>query len=172
MKNVQPSAEGDRTFRMNFKIKASTLVLAVVFLAGCATSGKINSVSVGMTKNQIIDSMGEPDTVSAQGGAEYLNYFLCYSNCGALIMENRGRDWYYVRLINGTVESYGKKGDFDSTKVPTTRIERVDTVRQDIRIQDTGGDKYAELAKLRGLLDSGTITTEEFDDQKKRILAR
>jgi hypothetical protein len=156
------------------KIYASFFITAV--LVGCATSGKINTVSAGMTKNQVIDVMGVPDTVSAQGGSEYLSYFLCYSNCAALVMDNRGRDWYYVHLVNGTVESYGKKGDFDSTKIPTTRVEQINTIKQDMRIQDSrvieSSDKYSELAKLKGLLDSGTITKDEFDEQKKRILAK
>ena len=158
------------------KYLLTIMLLLVSLLSACTSSGKINTISVGMTKKQVIEAMGDPDSVSAQNGAEYLSYFLCYSNCAALIMENRGRDWYYVRLINGTVESYGKKGDFDSTKTPTTRIERVDTIKQDVRIQ--GGtssevsDKYSELAKLKALFDAGTITKPEFEEQKKRILAR
>jgi Short C-terminal domain len=157
-------------------MQISAFLLAGALLSGCATSGKINSVSIGMTKNQVVEAMGAPDTVSSHSGSEYLSYFLCYSNCAALIVENRGRDWYYVRLINGTVESFGKKGDFDSAKVPTTRIERIDTIKQNIRIQDSraseGGDKYAELTRLKTLLDSGTITKDEFESQKKRILEK
>lgn len=163
-------------FPLQTKIKTLATLLVAALLVGCASSGKINNVSVGMTKKQVIESMGDPDTVSAQAGAEYLSYFLCYSNCAALIMENRGRDWYYVRLINGVVDSYGKKGDFDSTQTPITRVERVETIKQDVRIQDSrtadGGEKYAELTKLKALLDSGTITRDEFEEQKKRILAR
>ena len=46
---------------------------------------------------------------------------------------------------------------------------------QDVRALDpraSGGDKYAELTKLRTLLESGTISKDEFDEQKKRLLAR
>jgi hypothetical protein len=164
---------------MEFNLKTKSaiviLVLAASLFTGCATSGKINAVSAGMTKKQVIEAMGDPDSVSAQGEAEYLSYFLCYSNCAALIVENRGRDWYYVRLVNGVVESYGKKGDFDSTKTPTTRIERVDTLNQDIKVKDSrtaNEDRYSELTKLKSLLNAGVITKAEFDDQKKRILAR
>ncbi|MDB5759743.1 MAG: hypothetical protein JWM30_3032 [Burkholderia sp.] len=156
-------------------IKLLPLSLALL-VAACATSGKISSVSLGMTKKQVIETMGPPDAVSAQGDAEYLSYNLCASNCAALIVQNRVQDWYYVRLIQGNVESYGRKGDFDSTKTPTTRIERIDTVRQDLRIQNSrtteSGDRYDELAKLKAAFDANTITKEEYEEQKKRILVR
>jgi hypothetical protein len=152
---------------MRFSLFAST-VLAVL-LSACASSNKISGVQVGMTRQQVVAAMGEPDTVSAQGRTEYLSYFLCYSNCAALIVENRGRDWYYVRLMDGKVESYGRKGDFDSTKTPTTRVERIDTVRGEVQTHEAS-DKYSELAKLKALLDSGAITKEEYDMQKRRLL--
>jgi hypothetical protein len=36
----------------------------------------------------------------------------------------------------------------------------------------SGDDKYAELAKLNQLLDSGAITQEEFNREKEKILAQ
>jgi hypothetical protein len=155
------------------KLMLSYVLSATAFLllGACASSSKISGVQVGMSKKEVVAAMGEPDTVSAQGSSEYLSYYLCYSNCAALIVENRGRDWYYVRLINGQVESFGRKGDFDSTKTPTTRVERVETIKQDIRSQQAG-DKYSELAKLKSLLDSGAITKAEFEEQKKKLLAK
>jgi hypothetical protein len=36
----------------------------------------------------------------------------------------------------------------------------------------TGDDKYAKLAKLKQLLDSGAITQEEFNLEKGKILAQ
>ena len=33
-----------------------------------------------------------------------------------------GHDMLYIRIIDGCVESYGRLGDFDSTKVPETTL--------------------------------------------------
>ena len=33
-------------------------------------------------------------------------------------------------------------------------------------------DPYADLMKVKGLLDAGVLTQEEFDTEKKKILAR
>ena len=80
---------------------------------------------------------------------------------------------FFVRLRAGTVESFGRVGDFDSTKTPTTRVEidRKDKITQDIRVQDSG-DMYVELKKLKDLLDTGVITQAEFDAKKKKILEK
>jgi hypothetical protein len=133
-------------------------------LCGCATSGKINSVQVGMTKGEVITVMGNPVSVSAKEETEYLNYKLSETDDDAF------RGWttpYYVRLIQGKVDSFGRTGDFDSTKTPTMKIEK----DEKISVQG-GGDLYTELKKLKELRDDGAITEEEFQAQKKRILSK
>lgn len=43
--------------------------------------------------------------------------------------------------------------------------------RKDVSvIQNMTGDKYEQLEKLQELLNKGTITAQEFDKEKKRIL--
>lgn len=137
-----------------------------VLLAGCATANKISGVQLGMTKDEVVKVMGKPTSVSAQGGSEYLNFALSETDDDAF------RGWtkpYYVRLINGKVESYGRTGDFDSTKTPTVRLESDQTIRQDSR---GSNDLYTELKKLKELKDSGVITEDEFQVQKKKLLER
>ena len=99
-------------------ILISTIV--ILFLYGCAGTPKMNRLSVGMTKAEVISVMDrEPDSTSAQGGVEYLTYLLWRD-----FWDRRPGDYsdrFFVRLINGKVESYGKAGDFDSTKVPETK---------------------------------------------------
>jgi len=139
-------------------------LLTVLLLAGCATAYKISGVQLGMTKDDVIRVMGKPTSVSAQGGSEYLNYALSETDNDA------SRGWtkpYYVRLINGKVESYGRAGDFDSTKTPTVRLESDQTIKHDVR---GGSDLYTELKKLKELKDSGVITENEFQAQKKKLL--
>jgi len=63
--------------------------------------------------------MGDPDSVSAASGVEYLRYDLYppppYYTAAS-------KTPYFVRLIGGRVDSYGKLGDFNSTKDPTLRL--------------------------------------------------
>ena len=100
------------------KILVSTVVM--LLMSGCAGTPKMNRLSVGMTKGEVISVMGrEPDSTSAQGGVEYMSYLLWRD-----FWDRRPGDYsdrFFVRLINGKVESYGKIGDFDSTKVPETK---------------------------------------------------
>ena len=87
-------------------------------------------------------------------------------------MTDAFRGWtkpYYVRLINGKVESYGRTGDFDSTKTPTVRLESDQTVKQNIEVKGSG-DLYTELKKLKELKDSGVITDAEFESQEKEVV--
>jgi len=104
------------------KIIAS--VSLVLLMVGCAPkahqmSTHIGNASLGMTKQQVMSTMGQPNSVSAKGRTEYMMYNLCTVQ-GGLMQDYRCMRWepYFVRLVNGKVESYGKKGDFDSTKVP------------------------------------------------------
>ncbi|MES1992501.1 MAG: SHOCT domain-containing protein [Pseudomonadota bacterium] len=141
-----------------------TALFTTVLLAGCATANKISGVQLGMTKEEVVRVMGKPTSVSAQGGSEYLNFALSETDDDAF------RGWtkpYYVRLVNGKVESYGRTGDFDSTKTPTVRLESDQTIRQDSR---GSSDLYTELKKLTELKDSGVITEDEFQAQKKKLL--
>jgi len=140
-----------------------TLILGLA-LAGCATSGKINALNIGMTKDEVIKVMGKPVSISAKGGTEYLNYKLSETDDDAF------RGWtspYYVRVINGKVDSYGRTGDFDSTKKPTVKIE----TDENIKVNESK-DLYTELHKLKELRDDGILSEEEYQSQKKKILSQ
>ena len=54
---------------------------------------------------------------------------------------------------------------------PNIRIESNVQEKKDIQIRESR-DMYTELKKLKELLDSKIITQEEFDAQKKKILAK
>ena len=76
---------------------------------------------------------------------------------------------YYVGIRNGRVDSFGRWGDFGSTKLPTQRIEIDQTVRQPDSLKPSK-DLYAELKKLQDLKESGILTAEEFNVRKKKLL--
>ena len=94
------------------------LLFLIIFLSGCiAPSSTINKISLGMTKEEVIKKLGNPTSVSAQGGCEYLNYSLAED-----LIVDRGTP-YYVRLVDGKVESYGRAGDFGTTQLPEQKIK-------------------------------------------------
>jgi len=78
----------------------------------------MNSVSIGMTKQEVISVLGPPTSTSAKEGVEYLNYRFSETDDHAF---NGITSPYFVRIINGKVDSYGRLGDFDSTKAPETK---------------------------------------------------
>lgn len=93
-------------------------LVTLIFLAGCATAQKLNNVSIGMTKQEVIAVMGTPSSTSAKGEVVYLNYLLTEIN-GL----DQSQYYHFVLIKNGKVESYGKLGDFDSTKDNKTVID-------------------------------------------------
>ncbi len=104
------------------KMKRILSLLTIVLLAGCAApmTGKMNNLSLGMTKAEALKVMGPPDSVAATDGIEYLNYRLATS-----LLDTDGSDTsdYFVQIKNGVVSGYGKRGDFGTTAPPTQRIE-------------------------------------------------
>lgn len=88
-------------------------VLASVALGACATSHKMNTVSLGMTKQQVTEALGPPASTSATSGVEYLNYRFSETDDHAFQGITTP---YFVRIVNGKVDAYGRLGDFDSTK--------------------------------------------------------
>lgn len=121
------------------------VAVALLFLVGCVTKGtqvKMNSVSVGMTKPEVIDVLGSPDSSAAKDGIEYLRYGLTDGTSGGTAASCAGagiitlgliyiapqcrggmEDDFFVRLKEGKVDAYGKIGDFDSTEDPTIKVE-------------------------------------------------
>jgi hypothetical protein len=79
--------------------------LASLLLLGCASASKMNAVQLGMTKDQVISAIGTPSSTSEMDNTQYLKYQLC-------------SDWiftdrYYVRLTDGSVDAFGRVGDFN-----------------------------------------------------------
>ena len=84
------------------------IFLSVAFLFGCAGAHsfqKMNHLKIGMTKQEAIEILGDPNSTSATRDVEYLKYWINTD------LFSSGE--YYVRLIDGRVESYGEKGDFN-----------------------------------------------------------
>ena len=84
--------------------KLIVLVLAAFLLAGCGTASKLNSVELGMSQEEVINVVGEPNSTSAAEDLVYLRYNLW----------TEGFFWedYFVQIKNDRVEAYGRIGDF------------------------------------------------------------
>ena len=98
--------------------KTFWLLFCMSLLLGCATAYRMTNVSLGMSKDEVIKKIGKPVSVSAQGGTEYLHYR--FSETGDDDFHGITTP-YYVRLVDGKVESYGCMGDFDSAKPTETK---------------------------------------------------
>ena len=92
------------------------LACCCVFFGCTGTSAKLNRVSIGMTKAEVIRSIGTPDSTSASDGREYLIYHLASPK--ALVVDPRDLTHYYIRLTSGRVDAYGEQGDAPSTGSP------------------------------------------------------
>jgi len=111
----------------------------LLMLVGCAgTASKTNQLSLGMTTSQVVEVMGEPTSSRATDGIEYMVYRLTAGStagtnagCAALGVITFGMAYavrpectggervdYFAQFKDGKLISYGKVGDFNSTKNP------------------------------------------------------
>lgn len=146
------------------------VLLLCLGLCGCATAHKINSISLGMSKTDVIKAMGKPVSTSATSGTEFLNYKFAETsddNFHGILTP------YYVCIQDGKVISYGRMGDFDSTKDPTQVIKIAGDLKSNEKINvktEGNGELEQKLKTLNKLLTDGLITKIEFDEQKKKLL--
>ena len=73
----------------------------LLLLTSCEhfTGASMGRISTGMSKPDVIRQLGEPKSVGGGGRVEVLHY-----------VEDKGwwqSDYYFVRLLEGKVESYG-----------------------------------------------------------------
>ena len=80
-------------------------MVILIALTGCATTSKMNKVSLGMTKNEVLKLMGNPVSTAGIGTEETLRYNL-YNAYSDMYEE------YWVVLQNDKVYKYGRAGDY------------------------------------------------------------
>jgi len=109
-------------------MKYVIVILSVgsIFLISCGTVSHyghrpdFSGINMGMSRQQVIGQLGKPDEMSAHGGLVYLRYSYApwHDHNGA----DGNKEDYYVRLFDNRVDSFGRIGDFDSTKPPEQTI--------------------------------------------------
>ena len=102
------------------------VALVAIMVGGCAptTLEKMNKVSVGMSKQEVITAIGSPTETRATAGVEYLMYHLRVDTD-----VRYPKVPYFVQLENGRVTAYGKMGDFGSTQTPESTVNINQTIK-------------------------------------------
>ena len=93
-------------------MRSATAILATAaILAGCtSTINRAHRIEAGMTKAQLLQVAGDPDTaMSPGGGVEILRYYFTKQRIYRLAVPLKTE--YIVRLENGVVAAYGTPSD-------------------------------------------------------------
>lgn len=159
----------------------SIALLLLALLSGCSTTAdKLNDVRIGMSKDQVVALLGKPDSMSAQANIEYLTYYLS-TDAGSFDRERA----YSVRMVDGKVESFGRFMQlFDIYNRPingASPMMGTSTMMmssagmgptQVIRVPASNGNDIAgQITKLKRLKDEGTLTEEEFQKAKEKVIS-
>ena len=153
-------------------------IAAVIVTVGCFRDKPevdLTKLSVGMSKEEALQKLGKPTRVAVQGSVEYLEYE-AYENSGWDWQGKRNYRWMFVRIVNGKVESFGRKGDFDSTKNPATdininqKVESKSTTSTSTPTTNAQFDLRAELEKIEKLKKDGLITDQEYQQLRQRAI--
>ena len=113
-------------------MKYTALVVSLVLIAGCATTfrpWKLSEVEEGMTREQVVHILGEPDFVETENGAELLHYSytedynpapsgdtIYERNTSSELQNQRIKQGfkeyrYVVKLVDGQVQTYKELAD-------------------------------------------------------------
>jgi hypothetical protein len=93
--------------RISHGLGITVLALGLA-VAGCATSSsKLNRLSLGMSRDEVVKVLGKPHSVAAQGDTEVLGYNLLNKGVGDL-------KEFAVRLTQGRVDLYGDRASIGS----------------------------------------------------------
>lgn len=102
-------------------IRILCLFSALIFV-GCATkASRLNDVSLGMNKSEVIKIMGSPHSTKGSDGIEVMVY-LAYAQVFGAYHE------YWVVLQNGKVSKYGRAGDFGTSEPARIIIDHNQTI--------------------------------------------
>lgn len=75
-------------------MKRTLLMIATLLVVSCSSDKKYSQIQPGMTKQQVIATLGQPDGFKVENGAEVMRY---------------SKDDHYVKLRNGRVTECGEE---------------------------------------------------------------
>lgn len=98
-------------------------VISLFAAFGCSTlpEQKLNQVSLGMNKTEVLTVMGPPTSTKAKDNVETLVYFQggTFWTWGHTVRPNKE---YWVILQSGKVTQYGAAGDFGTSEMPAQHV--------------------------------------------------
>jgi hypothetical protein len=153
---------------------APPVALVVLASIGCAKPKPVfEKIGPGMTEEEVIKKLGKPSSMAMQGQTKYLEYESW--DIDPWWGNRINHQVFFVRIINGKVESFGRKGDFDSTKNPTKDIninQKIETTDKSPQTSSNANkfDLEAELAKLNKMKTDGLITEDEYKQLRQRAI--
>ena len=83
-------------------MRTLALCLLIIAVAACASARRTERLRVGMTKADVVASMGRPVSFGADKQSEVMYYRLVEGHLGADVRT------YFVRLVDGKVDSFGR----------------------------------------------------------------
>ena len=98
--------------------------LTIILISGCASTSTLRNLSIGMSKNEVVEILGEPVTTHASdrhyGGIEIWDYiFREHGNP----LSKRQRYWVYFK--ENEVIQWGKEGDWGDLEREPDYIEKL-----------------------------------------------
>lgn len=92
-------------------MKRMTIGILCLGLFGCATARIMNRVNLGMSRDEVVRTIGQPSTTkAASDGTQILEYVL-YNSYNGLYEQ------YWVTLKDGKVVQFGRAGDFGNVRL-------------------------------------------------------
>lgn len=172
------------------KALVPTVLVALMGL-GCANpSFNINRVQVGLSEDQVFGTLGKPTLAIRQGNVRYLEYETFDQDKWFGVGRKENVQRFFVRLVDGRVESFGDKKYLDPAKIPTGWADAdpkpvvdpklitdpkpmVDPKLETVVSKPAAAapfDLRTELEKLEKLKKDGLISEAEFKDLRQRAL--
>lgn len=148
-------------------MKTVLAVLAVAWLGlavGCVSAtARLGRVQNGMSRNQVVELLGQPDSATLRGDVEYLTYYLT---------ERPGsrEQAYMVRLVGTRVESVGRFVRFGEIGVAgrsRSRVGGIGVILSPAEFPDVA----TQLRQLQALKNNGELSEEEFARAREELFA-
>ncbi len=150
----------------------------IALLGACVMSSQaFNSIHIGMSRQEVITLMGQPDSTSAQGSIEYFTYYLA--------SDEMQRDQpYLIRFVSGKVESFGRFAQlYDLYNRPVggpvsgsgpaglSPYPGEGPAMIAAPAPAAPADLATEISRLKALKDQGVLTDSEFQQAKQKLLS-
>jgi len=155
-----------------FSLLATAGLLACLGCSQALTKPKVltGPVHSGMTEEQVVSRLGEPDKVLEKGRVKYLGFPT--TEVGSSSIRQNHEDLCWVRLVDGRFESFTKGTDLSYVPGDPAPVPVVVAPVPPPQVQALPFDLRAELERLGKLKADGLITEDEYQALRKRVIEK